>query len=45
MVLMNLIAGKVGNADVEKVLVDTMWEGVSGMNGERSINTHRCVCG
>ena len=38
MVLMNLFAGKDGDADVDDGLVDTVEEAENMMNGENSIN-------
>jgi len=35
------LQGRDGVADVEKGIVDTVVEGVSGMNGESSINLYR----
>ena len=32
MILMNLLAGRNGNADIENGLVDTVGEGENGMN-------------
>ena len=40
MVLMNLLVGRNGDADIENGLVDTVGEGRSGTNGESSIEVH-----
>ena len=38
------LQGRNGNVDVKNGLVDTVWERVSGMNGESSINTYTLLC-
>ena len=39
------LQGKNGDTDVENGLVDTVWEGVSGTNGESSIDVYTLLCG
>ena len=39
MVLMNYLQGSNGDANIENGLVDTVWEGEGGANGESSMDT------
>ena len=44
MVSWTYLQGGNGDADIENVLVDTVGEGESGMNGESSINIYTLPC-
>ena len=44
MVLMNLFAGELGDADIENTLVDTVGEGEGGADWESNIeNVHNII--
>ena len=45
MVLMNLFAGELGDADIENTLVDTVGEGEGGTDWESNFeNVHITIC-